>query len=194
MPKTNNITNNLIKEGLVFGHRALSTQHLKRKKVFFVKALNAYQKAIKLDPKNRRAIQGIARTYLHQKQFFKSLNFYKKGLSASPKIYRHIFLNGIGNVYRYLGDWNKDRILYYKKSIDYYKKALKANTNTEISALYWSNLSRSYANMQNWKDAIKTNEKTLKILKKEKVNHGNLSKILTLENKLYKEYLKRTLL
>ncbi|MEK7520706.1 MAG: hypothetical protein AAB560_01355 [Patescibacteria group bacterium] len=76
-----------------------------------------------------------------------------------------------------------------QKSVVAYKNAAQA----QPMVLYFSNLSVAYAAIKNWKLALSENERALRYLKKEKNPHGNLKKILRLENRLYREYIKRTL-
>jgi len=188
------IIQNLLNNALELNHKGLKTKTPKQKIVFFKQSLNLYKKILKIDKKNIKAIQGISRIYLHQKKFSNALNFSLLGLKLSNHKNRYIFLNSLGNIYRYLGDWDKEKNKNYTKSIRYYLETIKLNPYPKIATLYWSNLSRSYAGLQDWSKAIKANEKALKILEKETIPHGNLKKILKLENQLYKEYIKRTLL
>lgn len=189
-----NIINNLLNIALELNHKGLEIKNRKKKGLCFKQSVDSYQKILKLDKNNIKAIQGLSRVYLHQKKILKALDFSILGLKMSNSKNKYIFSNSLGNIYRYLGDWDKGKNDNYQKSIIYYLKTIKSNPYPKIATLYWSNLSRSYAGMQNWPKAIESNEKALNLLKKETIPHGNLKKILELENQLYKEYVKRTLL
>lgn len=190
MDNQENIIKKLLNNALKFNQKALAVNNQKDKMAFFRQSLNCYQEILKIDKNNIKAIQGLSRIYLHQKNFSIAIKFSLLGLQLANSKNKYIFLNSLGNIYRYLGDWNKEKKSNYKKSINYYLKAIKSNPYPQIATLYWSNLSRTYAGLQNWPEAIKSNEKALKLLKKETIPHGNLKKILELENKLYKEYKK----
>ncbi len=179
----------LLKRGLAIGHKALAAKNALSKKNLFAKALACYRQVLAVDKKNYRAWQGAGRTLLHQKKFKKAMAIYETGRGLASGEKKHLFLNGIGNVYRYAADYDKNRLKMLQKSVAAYKSAARARP----MALYFSNLSVAYAAIKNWTLALSENERALRCLKKEKIPHGNLEKILRLENRLYKEYIKRTL-
>ena len=87
----------------------------------------------------------------------------KKGEDSLPEK-KHLFLNGIGNVYRYASDYDKNRLKLLQKSVVAYKNAAQA----QPMVLYFSNLSVAYAAIKNWKLALSENERALRYLKKKK--------------------------
>jgi len=135
-----------------------------------------------------------AQILLRQKKFKEALKSYETGLKLAPKNVKHFFYNGLGNVSRYIADYNSQALNCYKKAVQFYQQAIKnADKN---KGLYWSNLSIAYANLKDWDSAIKAIRKAIPLLKIEEKNgikHGNQIKILKLEERLYQEYKKRTL-
>lgn len=192
MPKSNPETiRRCLDEAFELSQGALQKRDPEVKKRMRDEALRLYKKVLSLDKKNSSAAQGIGRIYLHEKRFKEAYTAYKKGLAVASPNKKYVFLNGLANVRRYEGDWNKAVRKSYEEAIDLYKKALKFATGPE-KAICLSNLSVTYAELRMWKEAISANQKALAAIKKYKV-HENMIKLLKMEQAVYREYDKFTL-
>jgi len=175
--------------------KALREKQLSAKKRLFGQSLNLYKKILRSDPGDNKIWRNIARVELHRLRPQQALSAYMKGLKSAKKSEMHFFHNGLGNVSRYIADYDKKRQSDYEKTINFYQKAIK-NAPRETVSLYWSNLSAAYAGLKKWNEAQKAAQKALTLLKQEEdrgIKPDNQIKILELEIKLYNEYKKRTL-
>lgn len=171
-----------------FDQKAIGTKDPRKKEMLFRKSMHLYKKAFREG--DLQSIKGLAMAYLHSKKISKALALYQKGLKRAPKKSKHTFLNGLGNTYRYQGDYGKQSITAYRKAIRYYKEAIRSKP---LASIYWSNLSVAYASLKDWNNALNANKKAIALIKRNR-EHKNMLKLLKLERDLYSQYKKLTLL
>lgn len=180
----------LLSEGFIADQKGIKEKNRSKKESFFKQAERLYRDANLIDKKNLSVIRGLARVALHTNQAKKALRIYKNGLRLADAKSKHYFLNGIANCYRYMAEFNPDDKEYLGAAVDYYKKIPPKIRGV----IYWSNLAITYAGLKEWKKAISSNMMAQKKLLTEGVDHGNLGRILELEQELYREYSKKTIL
>lgn len=189
MANVSKLSTSRLAEAFNADQKALAVKSPSRKRALFRLAESLYKKVLTTEPKNLLALRGLATVYLHTLEFSKSITLYRRALSVAPASKKFFYYSSIGNVYRAWASYDTRPDKNYAKSIEYYQKAIRINPNL---VLFWSNLSASYAGLKDWDKAIKAINKALVLLKKEKIPHGNLKKMLTLEKSLYAENKKRT--
>lgn len=186
----------LLRDAFLTDQKAIMEDNQKIKKELFRKSIKIYKNILKNNKNNLEALRGLGRSLLHSLSLQEALSVYKKGLGISKLKNRHVFYNGLGSVYKYMADYSRVNQKLYMESAKIYEAAIKKAPKAALG-IYYSNLSTAYAGLKNWQQAIKTSEKAIRLLKmsqqKLKINYGNQIKILKLENKLYREYKKRTL-
>jgi hypothetical protein len=175
--------------------QALASKNSRKRRELLERSLSLARKALRYR-ENAEAYRQIARVFLHRRALKQSLAKYKSGLQIVKMKEKHLFYNGIGNVYRCMADFQRESRILYKDSVDIYKKAISLAPK-EIRGLYYSNLAASYAGLREWDSAIRAGKKALNLLQQEEerhgIDHGNQLKLLKLEVDLWREYKKRNL-
>lgn len=97
---------NCMQQVMVFG----GLGHISRIKLLFSEAVEYFEKALELEPKNRFALNGIANSYRGLKNRSQEIHWWKQLLSYHP----HDFLamNRLADAYRHKNDNDQAEILY----------------------------------------------------------------------------------
>lgn len=86
----------------------------------YVKALQCYQNAIKLNPKHSLAYNNLGNTYYGLNEYEKALQYYQKAIEINPNFADSYY--NVGNLYNGLKE--------YIKALQYYRKATELNPNS----------------------------------------------------------------
>ncbi|MFK5975195.1 MAG: tetratricopeptide repeat protein [Sulfurovum sp.] len=98
------------------------------------KAMEYYQKALKINSKKDKSYYNIGLIYFHRKDYDKAMEYYQEAIEINPK--NSVAYNNMGIIYK-----NKNE---YDKAIKYYQKSIKLKLN--YSAFYNLNISMNDLN------------------------------------------------
>ncbi|QUC19538.1 uncharacterized protein UV8b_03779 [Ustilaginoidea virens] len=151
--------------------RRETEQDKQKRSAIYGKAVEFFEKALSLDPKNAYAAQGIAIALVEDKKD------YKTGLAIFNKVREtvrdaHVFVN-LGHVYAELRQ--------YSKAIEHYEMALskdgKANDPNILSCLgrTWLNKGRSEKDIDAYNKALECAQRALKVAPEQVYNKFNVA-------------------
>ncbi|CAC9634131.1 hypothetical protein [uncultured Gammaproteobacteria bacterium] len=116
----------------------------------FEKAIEAYKKAIKIDPDSDGAHHNIGLAYDNLGKFEKAIEAYKKAIKIDPD--SDGAHHNIGLAYDNLGK--------FEKAIEAYKKAIKINPNNDGA---YFGMGLAYYNLDKFEEAIEAHKKAIEI-------------------------------
>jgi tetratricopeptide (TPR) repeat protein len=117
----------------------------------FEKAIEAYKKAIKIDPDSDGAHHNIGLAYDNLGKFEKAIEAYKKAIKINPNNDGAYF--GMGLAY-----YNLDK---FEEAIEAHKKAIEINPNGGLVAYHYMGL--AYYMLNKFKEAIEAYKKSIEI-------------------------------
>lgn len=129
-----------------------------REQLIFKEAIPFYEEAFRLDPKSKKAVEGLANSYRGLKNWDKSREYSLVLLSLQPDDY--LVMTRIADAYRKQRD--------YKNAEHYYVAALEINPKNKFALmglgdLYYKNKKYNKA-LSNWKKLLEINPKFINIL------------------------------
>jgi len=150
------------------------------------KAFIEFQKAVKLDPRNRDAHYALGDVHFKRENYVEAIEFFKKTLSIDPKFSEAH--NYMGTVYEVQGK--------LKAAIGEYHKALENEEYATPQFPHW-NLGSLYLKQERYDDALREFKDVLRFDPQSIVAHNGLGKVYHQKGKLkeaiasYQEALKR---
>lgn len=132
-------------------------------------AMDAFKKAISLNPQMLPAYVDIGSIYIMQKRYDEAIKILQQGNKINPNN-SHLH-NNLGIAYEKLDE---------KKAIQEFKQSINLNPNN--AEPYW-NLARIYTKQQNFNEAIKLLEKIIEINPKSILAYNNLGGLYIKLNK-----------
>ncbi len=135
------------------------------------KAIEAYEEAVKINPKDDSAYNNMGSAYANKKEYDKAIEAYKKAIEINPK-YDSAYYN-MGIAY----DDKKE----YDKAIDAFEKAIEINPKYADA---YNNMGNAYYNKKEYDKAIEVYKKAIEINPKYADAYYNMG--ITYSNK--KEY------
>ncbi|MFA6981371.1 MAG: tetratricopeptide repeat protein [Ignavibacteriaceae bacterium] len=150
----------------------------------YLKAIEAYQKAIQLDDKYSSPWFGLGNVYSEQKEYLKAIEAYQEAIRLDDN--DSFSWYGLGNVHyeqkeylkaieayqkaiqlddKYSSPWYGIGNVYYKqkehlKAIEAYQKSIKLDAN---EADQWNGLGNAYAGQKEYQKAIEAYQKAIKL-------------------------------
>ncbi|KAG5928837.1 hypothetical protein E4U42_007950 [Claviceps africana] len=151
--------------------RRETEQDKQKRSIIYGKAVEFFEKALSLDPKNAYAAQGVAIALVEDKKD------YKTGLSIFNKVREtirdfHVYVN-LGHIFTELKQ--------YSKAIEHYEIALskegKANDQNILSCLgrTWLNRGRSEKDIDHYNKALECAQKALEVAPDQVFNKFNVA-------------------
>ena len=114
------------------------------------KAIECYENAIRLNPKDADAYNNMGNAYNNKQDYDKAIEYYEKAIELNPKDADAYY--NMGNAYNNKQD--------YDKAIEYYEKAIKLNPK-DAKAYY--NMGYVYDDKQNYDKAIECYKKAIEL-------------------------------
>lgn len=114
----------------------------------YSKAINSYEKAVKLNPQSPELLFGLALTYKKIRNFEEAIKIYNKVLEINPN-FPQVYYN-LAVIYTETGDLNK--------TISCYQKVIELSPN-DLEAKYFLGL--AYMQQKNYKEGLKYYENRL---------------------------------
>ena len=130
----------------------------------YIKAIQAYQKAIKLNPKYSDAYYNLGIMYVNEGQYDKAIEVYQKAIELNPK--NDMAYNNMGIAY----ESNNEHI----KAIQSYQKAIKLNP--KYSDAYY-NLGIVYGKEDEYDKAIEVYQRAIELNPKNDKAYNNIGVI-----------------
>lgn len=157
----------------------------------FNEAIEAYNKAIQLDPTFGWPYSNLALTYLTQGQYAEAVLLYQKGieLSNSDKD-KAISWNGLGNVYRCLNDY-ANAVAAYQKAADLDPETAGMRDGADSfqsgqssrNAQVWNDLGELFFKAGNYSEATNAFQKAMELEPAYGWPHSNLGRVLASQGK-----------
>ncbi|MFX0140041.1 MAG: tetratricopeptide repeat protein, partial [Candidatus Hodarchaeota archaeon] len=127
----------------------------------YQKALDCFEKAIKIDPEDKEVWLSFGVAYYHMNNYQKSIECYEKAIQIDPKFHKALF--NLGNTYGLLKN--------YQKSIEYHEKVVEIKPKLKDA---WFNMGHSYhklgeSDIKNYPKAIECFEKVIEIDPQDKI-------------------------
>jgi tetratricopeptide (TPR) repeat protein len=119
----------------------------------YEKAIECYEKAVKIDPKDAFAWNSMGLAYNASKKYEKAIECFEKAVKIDPKD---------AFAWDYMGT-SYDELKKYEKAIDCYEKAVKINPKY---AFAWNNMGLAYNALKKYEKAFECYEKAVKIYPK----------------------------
>jgi len=130
----------------------------------YIKAIEAYKQAIRIDPNDANAYYNLSVTYA-------DLGLYKDAIEARKQAIR-IDPNDAMNYYN-LGEYY-DHLGLYKDAIEAYKQAIRIDPDRVICTIFYYNLGYAYGQLGLYKDAIEAYKQAIRIYPDHASAHCNL--------------------
>lgn len=128
----------------------------------YEKAINAYHKAINIDPEKDEAYYNMGRAYYELKQYKEAINAYQKAIESNPN--KDKAYDGMGIAYTSLKQ--------YEKAIKAYQKAIEINPRQQHA---YVNLGNAYTLLGQYDKAINAHKKAIEINPKSEAAYANIA-------------------
>ena len=127
----------------------------------YEKAIEAYKKAIEINPKDDSAYTNMGVAYRKQEEYEKAIEAYKKAIEINPK--KDSAYTNMGNAYAEQKE--------YEKAIEAYKKAIEINPKDDSA---YFNMGVAYTEQKEYEKAIEEYKKAIEINPKKDSAYFNM--------------------
>jgi len=174
------------------GWNARGNAHFERGEM--EKAIQAYNKAIQLDPSFGWPYSNLALTYLTQGQYAEAILLYEKSLELLKSDQdRAVSWNGLGNIYRRINDYDNAVIAYQKAAeLDPLTAGMRDGTNhleadpSLNDSQAWNDLGESFFKAGTHDKAVNAFYKAIQIEPNNGRPYANLARILASQGQFEK--------
>ena len=157
----------------------------------FVDAINAYNKAIQLDPLFGVPYSNLALTYLTQGHFAEAVLLYQKSIALlHSDTDKALSWNGLGNAYRCMNDYSNAVPAYQKAAeLDPLTAGIRDRaddfqaTQRPRDAKGWNDLGELFAKRGSAEEAINAFQQAIDLEPQDSQSYGNLARTLASQNK-----------